>query len=222
MSSPLHQAPDCWVFHFQNPHDPEPTQDVLQNREPTAIPPTVFLPHDESLDDCQECLALYHDLVRTDPEMAISWTDLLASGATALAYPDSVETAPPAIATDSNSDHHSEPLVEETSPSTNAAQPTPPSSGSHAHRRYNYHCAVCNHPYDRAQRARDCANRDRGLTPHACGGLCGVLNCTKAYSSEALLREHFAPPEDRDVQCPQCLKTVRKKNIARHQKEACR
>ncbi|KIM25573.1 hypothetical protein M408DRAFT_208561 [Serendipita vermifera MAFF 305830] len=168
--------------------------------------------------------------------MAINLTDLLESGPGAVGQTDTAEAVPPIT----NANRQSNSLAEETSPSTNFASPTPPVDGPHDRRRYNYYCVVCGRPHDRAERARDCSNRDLGLTPHACGGQCGTTNCTKVYSSEALLRQHLARPQDRDVQCPKwfvflfilgrfcllipsnsSLRTVRRKNIARHRKEAC-
>ncbi|KIM25677.1 hypothetical protein M408DRAFT_26002 [Serendipita vermifera MAFF 305830] len=82
-------------------------------------------------------------------------------------------------------------------------------------------CAVCSRSFDRTQRAHDCANRDLGLEPYVCGGRCETANCEKAYSSEALLREHLASIEERNMQCPRCGRTVLKKNIARHMQKAC-
>ncbi|KIM20987.1 hypothetical protein M408DRAFT_117721 [Serendipita vermifera MAFF 305830] len=111
---------------------------------------------------------------------------------------------------------HSQPLVGAASLATNSIQPTSHAFGSYA--RHNHECVECGHLYDRVQRARDCANRDRGLTPYVCGARCGRLRCTKAYSFEALLREHLASLGNR-VQCSQCLSTVSRKNIARHRKE---
>lgn len=141
--------------------------------------------------------------------MAISLADLLASGPYVFGHPNRVETITPIpeIIFDANfianAHRQLDSLAEDTSPSTNSIQMTPSTSGSHARRRYNnYHCVVCSRPYDRAERARDCANRDKGLTPHTCGGQWGKTNCTKAYSSGALLRVHLIPPEDRDFQCP--------------------
>ncbi|KIM20417.1 hypothetical protein M408DRAFT_135818 [Serendipita vermifera MAFF 305830] len=159
--------------------------------------------------------------------MAISLEDLRANGTDVIEHPNAVETTLPAIEINidtgsfTNEDCQSESLVEKTSLSTNSASPTPIASGSYVHHRCNYQCVVCGHTHDRAERARDCANRDEGLKPHACGGQCGKPNCTKSYSFEALLREHLATPQDRDIQCPKCSRTVRRKNIARHQREAC-
>lgn len=137
---------------------------------------------EEDLDGCQDCLALYRDLVLKDPEMAMSWADLLASGAGAVGHVKALETVLPIkqIEVDTSvvtsADAQSESYVGATSPSTDSVQATPPASNSHARRRYNYYCEVCGHSYDRAQRARDCANRDTGLTPHACRSQCGRMN----------------------------------------------
>ncbi|KIM29978.1 hypothetical protein M408DRAFT_99741 [Serendipita vermifera MAFF 305830] len=131
--------------------------------------------------------------------------DLFATGPSAAGYPDTTEMVSPIntnVNSIANEDRPLDSTTEEANPSTSSVQPAPLTSGSHACRRYNYICEVCGRPQDRAERARDCANKDRGLMPHACGGQCGKPNCTKAYSFEALLREHLAPPEDRDVQCP--------------------
>lgn len=177
-----------------------------------ALDPTLFFPYvylddvvlyDKNLDDCKECLALYEDLVRADPELAISWMDLFATGPSAAGYPDTTEMVTN-VNSIANEDRPLDSTTEEANPSTSSAQPTPLTSGSHVCRRYNYSCEVCGRPQDRAERARDCANRDRGLTPHAflSGTSVDGSDSTKAYSSEALLREHLAPPEDRDVQCP--------------------
>ncbi|KIM30280.1 hypothetical protein M408DRAFT_328318 [Serendipita vermifera MAFF 305830] len=196
---------------------------VVRDSAGLAVPgPTFFFPyvpcHDVAIDgdglySCQECLALYHDFVRTDPEMAISLEDLRTNGMDVIGHPSSVEATLPAIdmSTDTspltNEDRQSESLVEETSPSTNSTSPTPIISGSHAHRRYNYQCVVCGQLHDRAERARDCANRDEGLKPHAFSGGPSVdkWGSPKSYSLEALLREHLAAPQDRDIQCPKWL-----------------
>lgn len=140
---------------------------MLQSAGSVIPNPTLFFSYafhnDENLDDCTECLSLYHDLVRTDPEMAINLTDLLESGPGAVGQTDTAEAVPPIT----NANRQSNSLAEETSPSTNFASPTPPVDGPHDRRRYNYYCVVCGRPHDRAERARDCSNRDLGLTPHA-------------------------------------------------------
>lgn len=119
-----------------------------------------------------------------------------------------------------NKDSQSEPPVKGTRLSTEnlVSLPTPVASGSHGPQRHM--CVVCGHRYDRVQRARDCAYRDRGLKPYACDGQCGKTNCKSAYSSVELLNRHFTSLEDR-VQCPKCGRTIGKKNLARHRKEAC-
>lgn len=248
MSCPLHQTSAFSAAHFQNVQDSNPTHDpnvtpdshlpwvVLQGVGLGESGPTLFFPHilhndvgvyDENLDDCQECLALYHDIVRKDPGMAISLADLPVSGGGTVGAPDAVEAIPPIANMEKNINsftdegRKSEFFVEEVILAANASQPMPPASGPHARRRLNHTCVVCGHPHDRAERARDCANKDRGLTPHACGGQCGITNCINTYSFAALLREHIAPPQNRDVECPQCLRIVRRKNIARHQRESC-
>lgn len=113
--------------------------------------------------------------------MAISLADLLASGPYVFGHPNRVETITPIpeIIFDANfianAHRQLDSLAEDTSPSTNSIQMTPSTSGSHARRRYNnYHCVVCSRPYDRAERARDCANRDKGLTPHTFSGGTGL------------------------------------------------
>jgi hypothetical protein len=82
--------------------------------------------------------------------------------------------------------------------------------------RREFKCIKCRRVYDRATRARDCANQDLGLTPYQCKGACGdvnwsvpvfrllqkyLLTCDDspvAYSSEECWRRHLAP----SVQCP--------------------
>ncbi|KIM21826.1 hypothetical protein M408DRAFT_333209 [Serendipita vermifera MAFF 305830] len=138
--------------------------------------------------------------------MTKNLVDPLASEAGIVGHANAVESVPLNIPMDTGA----------ASLSTSPGQAISHASGPHARR--NHECSECGHLYDRAQRARDCANKDRGLTPHACRSQCGRGSCTKAYSSEVLLREHIASPGNR-VQCPQCLKTVSRKNRARHLKD---
>lgn len=93
------------------------------------------------------------------------------------------------------------------------------SSSSHTQGRYP--CPVCSRSYPRAGRARDCANRDMGLQPYACGGRCQNMKCNKAYSSEAEFRRHVAPIESRNARCPQCGRTILRQNMARHKRNSC-
>lgn len=65
---------------------------MLQGSGPVALHFNDVALYDENLDDCQDCLALYDDLVRTDPEMAIGLTDLLASEPGVVGYPHAIET----------------------------------------------------------------------------------------------------------------------------------
>ena len=79
-------------------------------------------------------------------------------------------------------------------------------------------CAYCGKIFDRPTRARDCRNRDLGLTPHKCLGMCGVVgwsatsspcvryvlnpqytSSTASYASEAVLLEHI---NLREMRCP--------------------
>ncbi|KIM25569.1 hypothetical protein M408DRAFT_208513 [Serendipita vermifera MAFF 305830] len=108
--------------------------------------------------------------------MAISLTGLLANGTDAIKHPHAIETVHSSPGISTSADLQSESLVEGSSTSTNSVQPTPPASGSYGCRRYNYNCEICGRPHDRAERARDCANRDKGLTPHVCGGQCGKVD----------------------------------------------
>lgn len=222
-------------------HDPNLAQDgiaitpdfyqpnvALQRNEPTVSTETLGIPYIvpdyEDMDRCKDCLALYDDLVHKDPEMAISLADLLADGAGSFGSQNAVEPIPLITPVkgdtdlDTSTETQPDTLVDAAGPFTDSVQAAPQASTSHTRRRYKYECVVCRHWYDRAQRARDCANRDRGLTPYVCSSRCGRMNCTKAYSSEVLLSEHIASSEN-CVQCPHCSNIVSRKNIARHRKE---
>lgn len=48
--------------------------------------------------------------------------------------------------------------------------------GPPVRRQYKHRCLECGNTFDRARRARDCANKNLGLTPFACRGRCGKLN----------------------------------------------
>lgn len=182
----LHQTLNCSDVHCQNVHDPNPAQDelsvtsnfylpgsMLQNTGPIILGPTHFFVHSENSDGY---VALYDNRVRVDPDTAISLTSILANGTDVVVVPNVIEANSHTTDTDTNANRQSESLLEDSSSLTNSSQPAVSAPGSHARRRYNYNCVVCNQPYDRAQRARDCANRDRGLTPHACSGQCGIVN----------------------------------------------
>ncbi|KIM33139.1 hypothetical protein M408DRAFT_149465 [Serendipita vermifera MAFF 305830] len=58
------------------------------------------------------------------------------------------------------------------STSSPATHTTPSPAGSHTPSQKRYRCAICSRSFDRIQRARDCANKDLGLVPYACGARC--------------------------------------------------
>ncbi|KIM21824.1 hypothetical protein M408DRAFT_299829 [Serendipita vermifera MAFF 305830] len=130
--------------------------------------------------------------------MAINLADLLTSEASAVGHPSTVESVRPItqVGIDTslvtNGQAQTESIGRTASSATGIAQTMPPVSGSHVARRYNnYGCVVCGHMYDRAQRARDCANRDRGLTPYVCGAECGRMNwyvCSHCLEEPAFIR----------------------------------
>ncbi|KIM20988.1 hypothetical protein M408DRAFT_117732 [Serendipita vermifera MAFF 305830] len=180
-------------------HDPNLAQDgiaitpdfyqpnvALQRNEPTVSTETLGIPYIvpdyEDMDRCKDCLALYDDLVHKDPEMAISLADLLADGAGSFGSQNAVEPIPLITPVkgdtdlDTSTETQPDTLVDAAGPFTDSVQAAPQASTSHTRRRYKYECVVCRHWYDRAQRARDCANRDRGLTPYVCSSRCGRMN----------------------------------------------
>ncbi|KIM22285.1 hypothetical protein M408DRAFT_291639 [Serendipita vermifera MAFF 305830] len=156
---------------------------------------------------CEECIRAYYDFVRTYPEMSIDLMDLPPSTADAAKDSTIVENDQPSLRTG----RQLTPTVGPSSsiiPSTNGTNATTncpetttaPTSST----RMRYYCVECGHPFNRLQRARDCAYKDLGLTPHICGGRCGsTVTCSKAYSSEERLHEHLAPAEERIMQCLQ-------------------
>lgn len=125
---------------------------------------------------CEECIRAYYDFVCTYPEMSIDLMDLPPSTADAAKDSTIVENDQPSLRTG----RQLTPTVGPSSsiiPSTNGTNATTncpetttaPTSST----RMRYYCVECGHPFNRLQRARDCAYKDLGLTPHVCGGRCG-------------------------------------------------
>ncbi|KIM19552.1 hypothetical protein M408DRAFT_31119 [Serendipita vermifera MAFF 305830] len=151
---------------------------------------------------CPDCFKLYDELVKKYPELAMDedapWPNPAHAPSTMKAFMLHTDTS--SAASDQGA------VAFTSSPETNT---TPVTSGSSTSHRQRYKCAICNRRYDRDQRARDCANKDLGLTP------------TKVYSNEVLFLEHLASREERSAQCQKCGRSVLRKNMARHRQQAC-
>lgn len=133
---------------------------------------------DEDLNECHEFLVFPEEPLCGDPEMAKGLADPLTSEADEVGHTNAAESVLNSTHTKMDTSFvtragHSQPLVGAASLATNSIQPTSHAFGSYA--RHNHECVECGHLYDRVQRARDCANRDRGLTPYVCGARCGRL-----------------------------------------------
>ncbi|KIM27612.1 hypothetical protein M408DRAFT_167835 [Serendipita vermifera MAFF 305830] len=169
--------------------------------------------HNGDCEDCFNCVKLYDELVEKYPELVMEEDGSL---------PNLAHAPGTTKGQGGTEDSSSVTLVQEAVASTSSpeANTTLVTSGSNTGRRKRYKCAICNRSYDRDQRARDCANKDLGLTPYVCGNRCGRTNCTKAYSHEVLLHEHLASKEKRVIPCQKCGRSVLKKNMARHRQQA--
>lgn len=97
-------------------------------------------------------------------------------------------------------------------------QNSSPMLGIDARYQKNHACEECGKLFDRHTRARDHAYKDRGESPHCCGGECGKIDCDATYWSEERLLGHIKPEK---AQCHECLHWITKKNIARHRVKSC-
>ncbi|KIM19551.1 hypothetical protein M408DRAFT_31118 [Serendipita vermifera MAFF 305830] len=193
---------------------------LLQGRAPATPRDENVLPSNRSFYEndckgCPDCGKLHDEIIEKFPELAMDECNLPPKPAEPIGM---VNTALGAVTqclrinlafmvhTDTSPASFDQAVVAATcSPEANT---TPVTSGSSTSWRKRYKCAVCNHPYDRDQRARDCANKDLGLTP------------IKAYSNEVLLHEHLVSREERITQCQKCGRSVLRKNMARHRQQA--
>lgn len=98
------------------------------------------------------------------------------------------------------------------------AQNASPTPGLDTRYQKSHACEECGKLFDRHARARDHAYKDRGETPHYCGGECGKLDCDVTSWSEEHLEEHI---KHEKVQCSECACWITKKNIARHRTKSC-
>lgn len=112
---------------------------------------------------------LYNDLVHEYPEMAICWADILPSIADAAERLQVIDGDHHTPDTDSQSSPitGTQPSLVASTTDTDTPTASPASTLLASTRTYSpprYICAECGHPFDRAQRARDCANKDLGLS----------------------------------------------------------
>lgn len=119
--------------------------------------------HNGDCEDCFNCVKLYDELVEKYPELVMEEDGSLPN----LAH------APGTTKGQRGTEGASKPGMSKVGAEANTTLVT---SGSNTGRRKRYKCAICNRSYDRDQRARDCANKDLGLTPYVCGNRCGRTN----------------------------------------------
>ena len=123
-----------------------------------------------------EAVELFDDLVRKYTEMVLGLADLLSSVPdTSDIEIDQDETSSPGMDQATLDQEEESPPAASTSSSSLVAGPSNTVSRVH-HRNKIHQCIVCGTQFDRFSRARDCKNKDLGLTPHACGGRCWRVN----------------------------------------------
>lgn len=121
-------------------------------------------------------VSLYDGLVGEHPAIAMDVSDMLNSSNSGenkralpvhASFPDSMSLS--VIGVES-------PAVGNSGNFTSPPTTTRVSSTSRKGRSYNHYCAECGAPFDRASRARDCANKDLDQKPYACKNRCKKRN----------------------------------------------